>query len=231
LQLAGVILLLWQTCRATPADMGLTTREWGKSVRTALVLAAVLIPAVYALQALVMWLAMALGMTPEDHTFTKLARAGLSGVEWALLLFTAVVAAPLWEELMFRGLIQRWAVARRAEGGATLLLVALVVAVMTRWDAFQKAETYPDRIGAMLPALCVIALTAAWPLTRRPGAGLFATAVLFAFVHSAVWPSPIPLLLLGAGLGWLASRWPTLAGPVLLHALFNAVACVMLLLT
>ena len=68
-------------------------------------------------------------------------------------------------------------------------------------------------------------------LDRRNTAwgGLFATAVLFAWVHVSVWPSPVPLVWLALGLGWLAWRGHSLAGAIVLHAVFNAVACAALL--
>jgi membrane protease YdiL (CAAX protease family) len=51
--------------------------------------------------------------------------------------------------------------------------------------------------------------------------------MLFAASHN-VWPTPVPLLLLGLGLGWLASRTQSLVGPIVCHALFNGVACLVL---
>ena len=44
---------------------------------------------------------------------------------------------------------------------------------------------------------------AAW---RRHIRGVYVSAAFFALVHSAVWPTPIPLFFLGLGLGWLAVR-------------------------
>jgi membrane protease YdiL (CAAX protease family) len=66
-------------------------------------------------------------------------------------------------------------------------------------------------------------------LGRRDGARLaasqavYSTAALFASIHP--WPTPVALFVLGLGLGWLAYRTQSLVGPMVLHALFNAVAC------
>ena len=57
------------------------------------------------------------------------------------------------------------------------------------------------------------------------------SAALFACVHSNVWPTPIPLALLGVALGWLAVRTQSVAGPIVVHMLFNTVAFVELGLT
>jgi membrane protease YdiL (CAAX protease family) len=60
---------------------------------------------------------------------------------------------------------------------------------------------------------------------------IYATALLFGAFHAAVWPSPIALFVLGLGLGWLAWRTQSLTGPIFVHALFNAVASAVLLLS
>ncbi len=57
---------------------------------------------------------------------------------------------------------------------------------------------------------------------------IYGTSLLFAAMHSGVWPSPIALFVLGLGLGWLAYRTRSLVGPILVHALFNGVACLQL---
>jgi membrane protease YdiL (CAAX protease family) len=67
--------------------------------------------------------------------------------------------------------------------------------------------------------------------SRTPvGPALFGTSALFGAIHSNVWPSPVALFVLALGLGWLAWRTRSLAGPMLLHGLFNGIACVALLL-
>ncbi len=58
---------------------------------------------------------------------------------------------------------------------------------------------------------------------------IFGSAIVFAAAHSWVWPSPIPLLLLGICLGALAYRTQSLLPSMVLHGLFNMVACVELL--
>ena len=61
----------------------------------------------------------------------------------------------------------------------------------------QRSEKRPDsaaRLGH---------LTKAW------GVFYVATAVLFSWVHVRVWPSPVALLWLALGLGWLRWRSPT----------------------
>ena len=50
-------------------------------------------------------------------------------------------------------------------------------------------------------------------------------------MHYQVWPSPVPLFILGVALGWLAHRSRGLFAPILLHALFNATNLTLAVLT
>jgi membrane protease YdiL (CAAX protease family) len=58
---------------------------------------------------------------------------------------------------------------------------------------------------------------------------IFGSAMMFAAFHE-VWPTPIPLFILGIGLGFLAFRTQSLLPSIVLHALFNAVASLALFL-
>ena len=58
---------------------------------------------------------------------------------------------------------------------------------------------------------------------------VYGSAMLWSMMHYEAWPAPIPLFLLGLALGWLALRTQSLIGPMVLHSLFNGVACVQLL--
>jgi membrane protease YdiL (CAAX protease family) len=56
------------------------------------------------------------------------------------------------------------------------------------------------------------------------------SSMLFAMYHTQIWPAPLPLFFLALGLGWLAYRTQSLVGPIVLHATFNAVGYVVLIL-
>jgi membrane protease YdiL (CAAX protease family) len=55
--------------------------------------------------------------------------------------------------------------------------------------------------------------------------------MIFAAFHSSVWPSPIPLFALGLVLGRLVYRTQSLFAGIILHSLFNTVACIVLIIT
>jgi len=84
-------------------------------------------------------------------------------------------------------------------------------------------------IVVMLPGYVYIdRLLKRWIPDRKVVRGIYGTALSFGMVHSSIWPTPIPLFVLGLALGYLAYRTQTLLGPILLHSLFNAVACLTL---
>jgi len=64
---------------------------------------------------------------------------------------------------------------------------------------------------------------------RPDSPAIFGTALLFGSVHAGVWPTPVPLFVLGLALGVLAARTGSLVGSMVLHGLFNSVTCVLLL--
>ena len=65
----------------------------------------------------------------------------------------------------------------------------------------------------------------AWPAAYL---SIYGSSMVWSMMHYDAWPAPIPLFLLGLGLGWLALRTQSLIGPMVCHALFNAVACLAL---
>lgn len=226
---------------------------------------------------------------PVQHLLEMVARQDLTTLEWSLIWFQAVVAAPVLEETLFRGVLQGWL--RQANPGGHLMVVILGLAVaglplladlvvflddptkrvpnpwplvfallaavgyllLTRYFWYGRilpAPKFPDRQErdqAETPADILPdsddrdeedesasqSRTVRLPLAEQMRGARLAvvgSSYLFAVFHSAVWPSPPPLLLLALVLGWLAMRTQSLVPGVTLHALFNAVACAMLVL-
>jgi membrane protease YdiL (CAAX protease family) len=76
----------------------------------------------------------------------------------------------------------------------------------------------------------VRALRPALDRRAQPALAIYTNGLFFAAVHSRVWPSPVPLFLLGLALAWVRYRTSSLVPAVLLHALFNAVSVLALTL-
>jgi membrane protease YdiL (CAAX protease family) len=220
-----------------PEQLGLTTRRLGRSVFSGIAAMLVVAPLVFGIYFLLRYLdAQTGGGGIEKHELEKIAAEHLSTAEWMLLVFTAMIAAPLREELIFRGVLQQWLSARRW-GGHAAVLGSFGLAVAYRWKRLIAAwpEGIHPFVSAAAPALFVLGLVPiyllVWRHSRTPsGPAIFGTALLFAWVHTLVWPTPVPLFVLGIGLGVLAYRTRSLVGPIVLHSLFNGVGCVQLLL-
>ncbi|MBY0514338.1 MAG: CPBP family intramembrane metalloprotease [Gemmataceae bacterium] len=176
----------------------------------------------------VMFVFNALGWPIEEH---PLARPDTyrTPLDRALFAVQACVLAPAIEEVMFRGVLLPWLLGR-AHRVWPVLGIAVVVAV--------AAVAQQSRVEAFVrgPVLFAIGLVGGWVVlsralrrkVRTTGA-VYASAALFAVVHSGVWPSPVPLFVLGLGLGWLAVRTRGVFAPIVVHGLFNAVSVLFVL--
>ncbi len=218
-------------------QLGLTTQRIGRNLGAGVAVLLVLAPVVFGLWHLVRLLSRGAGEQGiEQHALEKLAQQALYPGEWVMLFFTAMLAAPLHEELTFRGVLQPWLAARRW-GGHAAMLGAFALALAFRGERLLSAwpeGIYPT-LEAASPALFVLALLpvyiTVWATSRTPlDPALFGTSLLFACLHSSVWPTPIPLFVLALGLGELAQRTRSLIGPIVLHSLFNGISCIQLLL-
>ncbi len=162
----------------------------------------------------------------EEHPFAQIT-ASRPFIDQVLFVVQACVAAPLLEEMLFRGLLLPWVLGRK-QRTVIVLIISVALAGGLSMDATGQ--------GARGPVLFALALVAGWgiiawkcPKKRRPRGAIYASAALFAVVHSAVWPSPIPLFVLGLGLGWLALRTRGILVPALVHGLFNLVSVLFVL--
>ena len=166
----------------------------------------------------------------EEHPFVQMAQQGLTPLEWFLLIFTATVAAPVMEELLFRGALQSWLEERTWAPHVAMGLAFLTAVAMKGNDVATLGRRAAARFCCTLRRSCsslalIVVYLVVWRLSRGPAApAIFAASALFAAVHSFAWPSPVALFVLALGLGWLAYRTRSLAGPIVLHSLFNAVS-------
>jgi membrane protease YdiL (CAAX protease family) len=220
-----------------PSQLGLTRRRLVRNVLAGALGALLLTPLCLGLN----WLVVTLyhswgGGGTQEHPLTLLAEQHLAPAEWLVWGTSAVVAAPLVEELVFRGMLQPWFAGRRW-GGHAAMAAALLLTLVSRAEQIRAAWLRGDRAlaDASAPALFVLALVPCYLLvcrfSRTPaGPAVFGTALLFASVHAFAWPTPVALFVLALGLGWLAWRTQSLAGPIVLHALFNGVSALLILL-
>jgi membrane protease YdiL (CAAX protease family) len=181
------------------------------------------------------------GTKPESHPLQQLAEQSPSLMDAILIAVSALVIAPVWEELMFRGVVQYW-LAQKDWGGHLAMSLSAVIGLGTLFSGAPDFNdfTFKVIIAKLSPFLFVIAMIPGylfldqvlrrWIPERKAFQAIYGAALLFGMVHSFAWPTPIPLFVLGLGLGFLAYRTQSLMGPIFVHFLFNAVACLSLVL-
>jgi membrane protease YdiL (CAAX protease family) len=141
-----------------------------------------------------------------------------------LFIVQAAICAPLLEETLFRGALIPWLLRKRWRAGLVMVL-ALVFAIA---ESASSRQAGPAGFALVLLGGGVV-LRAKVRSHWRTVAAIYASATLFAVVHSSVWPTPIPLFVLGLGLGWLAVRTRSILAVTILHGLFNLVSVLFVL--
>jgi len=171
-----------------------------------------------------------------EHPLTRIAQTEMLPSEWIPFILAATVAAAVYEELLFRGILQSLCV-QYAWGGVAAMVVATFLMLAMRFDRIAAAirEGSGDLMMELTPLwfalLTIPGFLAVWRYGKAPrAAGVYGTALLFASIHASVWPSPIGLFVLALGLGYLADRTGSLVGPIVVHSMFNGVNCGWLLL-
>jgi membrane protease YdiL (CAAX protease family) len=234
MQIASIVFLLPRFAGIRLDQIGLTWRRLSRNCLWGVDGWQILTPASIALNYAVIALYGSQGASNvQEHPLVLLAHQGLTLGELFLFIAAVTMTAPVMEEILFRGALQSW-LENRPEAAPFVMLLALLASVPTEKNTWVAAWTQGS--GALVlhcaPFLFVVALNLIywvvyWTRTSAWSA-LFAASTLFAAVHSFAWPSPVPLFLLALGLGWLAQRTRSLAGPIVLHGLFNAVNCALL---
>jgi membrane protease YdiL (CAAX protease family) len=217
------------TRQALPARLVLACRAW-------LAITPVVFLVHFAVNLCMSWL----GSAPEEHplvkSFRHLAENEQVG-EQMLLVAQVCVAAPLVEELLCRGILLPWTARKLGRSG---LIIAISIAIALFLFVMKGTQDHALLNGLSLAVFASV-LTGIWLLwlrrergkrdlvaVRRQGA-IYASSLFFAALHVQVWPTPVPLFVLGLGLGWLAFRTRGIFVSVVVHGLFNSVSLIYML--
>lgn len=232
-------LILRGTARARPEDFGLARNRLRQDASVGFVAFLLIAPIIYGVQliAVQIW-------ERNEHPVELMMLENLTGRVAILAIVSAVFLAPAVEELLFRGLFQGWltrllvgkpngpkppafeldewiAVESSAEPPEAEMRSQLLPRI-TNPDAAPEAEIgqvgmrsrlfprIPDPVRSALPVLL--------------------TSSLFALVHMPQWPAPLAIFLLSLGLGLLYQRTGSLVASFILHASFNGLSTLTLIL-
>ncbi|HEY6565547.1 MAG TPA: CPBP family intramembrane glutamic endopeptidase, partial [Pirellulaceae bacterium] len=160
---------------------------------------------------------------PSQHPLIQECQDGGTPLKFLAITVLAVIVAPVVEEVFFRVLLQGWleAIASRRSGVARKLDVEAsgpsseapidVEAPRASGEALATAELDASRSAPY------------WPM------GI--SALAFGLAHVGNGPDPIPLFVLGCGLGYLYRQTHSVVPCIVVHMAMNAFAVIVLWLT
>jgi len=239
----GLPLIMWRT-GATPQDFGWSPRHLAADLRTGLAGLVMLAPPVYALQAVLVTV-----WKPSAHPLIELFKGAPNYGFFVLLFITAAIVAPVFEELIFRvilqGFLERvfthngllhellWDQPRaRPEPVLQATLAEPLQALAEPEGAPIAAELNPYLAPHVViePTTPADAEPSRQPELRGPLAwcAIGISSAIFALLHWNHGPDWVPLLLLAAGMGYLYQRTHRLLPSLVVHAGLNSLSMWML---
>lgn len=216
------LMLLKANSFTKPRHVGFTLWRWRNSLTLGYICFLIMTPMVLGIQFISTVIMKWEGITVQEHPLLKI--GGPHAEPWVLCVIPlqVMIAAPVVEEFVFRGVMLPW-LSQRWWGGWSAMAAAIVIGLS------MVEQSRAPLAFALVISLLGIAFTFPHRGEQWARRAIIGTSVLFAMVHANVWPTPIPLLVLGLALGWAAHRTRSLIAPITLHALFNGVATLMLL--
>jgi membrane protease YdiL (CAAX protease family) len=135
---------------------------------------------------------------PKQHPIIEFMKQHPDGTLFALTFVSAVLVAPLFEEFLFRVLLQGWCEGVRRDMRIDALLVGRSAAGV---DDSSREPAPPSRWSALLP--------------------IYFSSTLFSLAHYGHGAAPVSLLVLGIGLGILYQRTHRILPGMVVHFLLN----------
>lgn len=224
LQVLTVVAVLWRGADMQLYQIGATCHRWRQNLQAAWVFWLAATPAAFAVHFATRHLIVQMGQPLAENRFELWVESGPGGWQAAAFVAAVLLAAPIVEELIFRGVVQPWFITTPRAADLTML-----AAIITFLILGVRLDSWWPLLFLFIVSPCYLAFEAAtWRWLPRPDAarGIYATSLLFAALHFGDWPAPVPLFVLSLGLGMLAYRTQSLLGPVAMHAAFNAVSTV-----
>ncbi len=225
-------LILRATTPTPLRDLGLGFERWW--VQAAVGVAALLsiAPIVYGVQ-----IGMAKIWEYHAHPLQKMVMDEFSPGVAQLAILTAVIVAPLFEEIMFRGILQNWLVSVGSRRRPELKPVLAGSMAVDSIEGSMPTDSWASESGRW-PAE-IVEPTVPLPLSPAPDesraiprsalAGIVLTSLIFAAVHGAQWPAPFAIFILSLAIGIVYQRTGSLIAAICMHATFNGISTLALL--
>jgi membrane protease YdiL (CAAX protease family) len=217
--------LILVSCRGSLADFGLDFEDWRHQIAIGSVAALLMTPAVYAIQSLAIrvW-------RSQKHPVEQMVLDRFSIGIAALAIVSTMVLAPVIEELLFRGIMQRWLTKLLGDRDRTPSVSPVQPGPVGIGLDHDSDLPLPRRLGE-LPEVEILN-----ERCHRGGTPVIATlpilmtSLFFATMHLAQWPAPIAIFLLSMALGTLYQKTGSLLAVVTMHGTFNGFSTLLLLL-
>jgi membrane protease YdiL (CAAX protease family) len=246
LLLVLVPMLVRLTSSASLSDLGLDLQNWKGQMAVGAVAALLMTPAVLAIQSL------AVRIWPsQKHPVEDMILEEFTAGRAIVAVLSAMVLAPMIEELLFRAIVQRWLTGLCSVVQRWLITLLSVVQcwlirpfpVRRDLTASRVQPDLSEQFSGDWPAgdaplqhlgeLDFGFVAEPRPLSRTRTASVTAvvvTSLLFATMHLPQWPAPIGIFLLAMALGAVYQRTGKLLTVITMHAVFNGFSTVGLLL-
>ena len=220
------------TSGAGLADLGLHRQEWPRQMGIGVRAAMLMTPPVCAIQFLTVQIWRSQAHPVEQMVLEKLT-VGVA----ILAVLSTMVLAPWIEELLFRGIFQRW-LGRLVEDRP---LSTTAIQEKGRFGHLEPedesfflnskaASTESTPIDPGSEILASSHQPAEQPSSRFSSLPILLTSFFFAAMHLSQWPAPVAIFLLSMALGTVYQRTGSLLAAVTMHATFNGVNTLLLLL-
>jgi membrane protease YdiL (CAAX protease family) len=225
---------------ATARDLGLVAREFTGDVKLGIIAFLMLAPPVYVIQGLLVYF-----WQPSKHPLMELFKASPDPGFFALLFVAAAVVAPIFEEIVFRVILQgflekffsrRHGILELAFGISDPPATAVTpTPAPTNSPVVLHASDSPWQPNPYTASSVIVGEQAntAWlvDLSVQPellGASAWLpiglSAIIFALLHFSHGPDWVALTLLAAGMGYLYQRTHRLVPSLVVHALLNSLS-------
>ena len=155
----------------------------------------------------------------------------------ALAILSTMVLAPMLEELLFRGVFQRWLnrfVEERPLPSATSQDSHPAAALQPENESFLWDAEYAPPKSTLIGSGSDLCDSGYPPAEQHPPSSsnlpILFTSIIFAAMHLPQWPAPIAIFLLSMALCAVYQRTGCLLASITMHATFNGINTLLLLL-